>query len=1069
MATRWQYQARWWTWLLGCWILCASMTAKAASDAQILEQATQIVQASRAPGGVISVVGATDARLALALARQGSFVVHCLCPNSATCDTVRKEIRANGRYGTVSAMVLEAATLPYANNLVNLVVALKPGKIPVSELLRVTAPLGNVLVGTQAKQLAAGLKTAGATELKTASSQTGFAGFTKPYPANMDQWTHYLHGPDCNPVALDQVVGPPQHYQWVGGPAWLRCHETDSSISTLVTAQGRLFAIVDEAPISLVGPQSPPDKWSLVARDAFNGVELWKIPIRRWGWREWKSTWFNTRPGDIPLNIQKRLVAVGDKVYVTLGYQAPVSELDARTGTILKTFAGTERTGEILCLDGKLMLSILENGLVKVQCVDIATGKALWTSRKAYRGSTTDYIKWKEMNGGGDAENLDPALNLSTDGKFIAFIDGPEIVCLDAQTGAEKWHSTFPQDDADKKAGGIQSDGNLWIGTMIVHDGVVVHASPNKLAGLSAATGKVLWEQPKKYIGHLWYEWKDVFLIADLVWTWGADLETGTLEGGGKKDRSVYPKTVFGYDLKTGAIKKQVPLGTIFKANHHHRCYRNKATELFILASRRGTEFVDLKNGQHTVDNWVRSTCHVGMMPANGLQYVPPHPCQCYIDEKLNGFLALGPSRPDEDAVFNSKTPRREKGPAYVTTATGAAADPTQDWPTYRKDMQRSGATKMHMPDHLKLAWQTRIGSQVTPPTVVGDRLFVALPEEHHVVCLSTLDGTKLWEFATGGRVDSPPTYHQGIVFFGSADGWVYAVQASDGQLAWRFRGTPGDRLIGAYDQLESSWPVSGSVLVMNDTAYFAAGRTTQLEGGIRLYGLDAITGELRHQQLIEGPRYNVNTVEANNKLPMGGLPDILMADAGKIYMRAQTFNYQLKPDRGQAEMLVKGGFLDGTYFKRAPWTFGAQNNYGSLLVHNEESVCFVRMFDSMRGLDPTVFFTPGSKGYQVFAQNKKTGKDSWLTRMPVRIRAMALADNRLLVAGPPDVIDPKDPLGAFEGRKGGILAVVDTASGNKLSEIQLPSPPVFNGVAAARGQCFLSAEDGSVMAFGKK
>ena len=123
---------------------------------------------------------------------------------------------------------------------------------------------------------------------------------------------------------------------------------------------GRLFYIVDEAPISLAGQHPLPDKWFLAARDAFNGVLLWKVPIRRWGWREWKSSWFNTRPGDIPLNIQKRLVAVGDRVYVTLGYQAPVSQLDARTGEILQTYAGTERTGEILYLDGTLILSVLE-------------------------------------------------------------------------------------------------------------------------------------------------------------------------------------------------------------------------------------------------------------------------------------------------------------------------------------------------------------------------------------------------------------------------------------------------------------------------------------------------------------------------------------------------------------------------------------------------------------------------------------------------------------------------------------------------------------------------------------
>ena len=41
-------------------------------------------------------------------------------------------------------------------------------------------------------------------------------------------------------------------------------------------------------------------------------------------------------------------MAIKDKVYVTLGLDAPVSQLDARTGDILKTYANTKFTEEIL-------------------------------------------------------------------------------------------------------------------------------------------------------------------------------------------------------------------------------------------------------------------------------------------------------------------------------------------------------------------------------------------------------------------------------------------------------------------------------------------------------------------------------------------------------------------------------------------------------------------------------------------------------------------------------------------------------------------------------------------------
>ncbi|MBM4047701.1 MAG: hypothetical protein FJ279_21560, partial [Planctomycetes bacterium] len=724
--------------------------------AEPVEAAARIIRESGAAGGVISVVGGTDADLALALAKQGSFIVHALYSDPELCGKARQVIRSHGLYGTVSADVLNDARLPYADNLVNLLVCEYAGE-RVSESFR--AEVMRVLIPN------------GVALFINPKSQIQNPKSVKPWPREIDEWTHYLHGPDGNAVANDRVVGPPRHFQWITGPIWMRCHETDSSVSTLVTARGRLFAIVDEAPISLVGQHSLPDKWFLVARDAFNGVLLWKAPIRRWGWREWKDTWFTSRPGDFPLNIQKRLVAVGERVYVTLGYQAPVSELDARTGEILQTYPGTERTNEILYLDGTLILSVLTGDQVKVMAVNASSGKPLWTTAKVYKGSTTDYIKWTITPISPTMTKLDPALNITTDGRVVALIDGMEVVCLDYRTGAEKWRAAFPSDEEDRKAGAMQVQDGLWVGAVIVRDGVVLNASPNKLAAFSADTGKLLWTQPKKYIGHLWYEWKEVFVIGDRVWTWGAELDRGEFEGGPKGvQRTSWPLTVNAYDLKTGELKKQVPTGPIFKAHHHHRCYRNKATVRYILASRRGTEYVDLEEGKHTVHNWVRSTCHVGMMPANGLQYVPPHPCQCYIEEKLNGFLALAPER--GFTVHGSRftvEERLQRGPAFaqIQNPKSEIQNPA-DWPAFRHDSARTGSVNTQVPDGATPLWRVKVGSAVTPPIAVGDRLFAALPDEHHVVCLDVRDGKKLWEFAAGGRIDSPPTYHNGAVLFGS-------------------------------------------------------------------------------------------------------------------------------------------------------------------------------------------------------------------------------------------------------------------------------------------------------------
>ncbi len=1053
-----------------------------AQDSVDLSHASRLITATSLSGGVCVMLEPVTAGVGLAVAKEGSFTVQLLQRRLLQRDEQRGAIRAAHLSENVSVRLYDGRRLPYMDNLINLLIVdsfpdLSTGGLTVDEIMRVVAPLGDAWIGSSSSSdrrlpwldtLRSAARSAGYEAVVADELEGTWLRITKPWPHEIDEWTHFLHGADGNPVAQDSVVGPPKHYQWTGGPIWLRSHETDSSISTMVTAQGRLFYIVDEAPISLPGDHELPDKWFLVGRDAFNGVELWKVPIRRWGWREWKYSWFSTRPGDYPFDIRKRLVAVGDQVYVTLGYRARVSQLDARSGTLLQTYGETEGASELLYHDGILFLSVHEGDRLAVMAIESQSGRTLWRTASKYLGSTTDYLLWRAAHGSVRAPRLSPAANLATDGRTVALIDGKQIVALDAGDGHEKWHATLPDHAEDQYTGGIRAAGNLWNGTMIVSGGVVLHASPTALGAFSSDTGKVLWVQPKKFIQHLWYEWKDVFVIDQLVWTWSAEFEQALITlSNGSKQRQQWPKFVNGYDLQTGELKKQVAVGNIFRTYHHHRCYRNKATLRYILASRRGTEFVDLQQGEHTVDNWVRGTCHVGMMPANGLQYVPPHPCQCYIAEKLVGMNVLA-SRLQCDDIPVTDEQRLFRGPAYDAPASSEqdqAVTTGEQWPTFRHDAARTGAVDTQLADDITLKWSQRLGGKLSSPTIAANRLFVAQIDQHYVICLDARDGTRLWEFAADARIDSPPTYHQGYLLFGAHDGWVYCLRATDGRLVWKFLAAPCERLMAAFGQLESAWPVPGSVLVQHDTVYCTAGRSSELDGGIYLYALDVATGELLHQTRLDGPHYNVHNVQENYGLPTGALPDILVSDGDYLFMRSVAFDRQLQQVTGKPAMQVDAGYLDDSYFKRTPWKM-APGGYGRLIVHDNQSAYYVRMFDSLRGLDPKVFFTPGQKGYLLFASNLGKRRDSWRTRVPVRIKAMVLTRNRLLAAGPPDVVDPQDPLGAFEDREGGLLLSFDAQTGDQKLQQKLPSPPVFNGVAAAQDALYVVDEQGAVSCY---
>ena len=120
---------------------------------------------------------------------------------------------------------------------------------------------------------------------------------------------------------------------------------------------------------------------------------------------------------------------------------------------------------------------------------------------------------------------------------------------------------------------------------------------------------------------------------------------------------------------------------------HHHRCYRDKATPNYILAGRTGVEFISLETGKLQPHNWIRGGCKYGVMPANGMLYLPPEQCGCYIESKLTGFHALAPETTDA-ARSSRRTPDR----CVASRQSSGTVQPAEgDWPTFRADNARSG------------------------------------------------------------------------------------------------------------------------------------------------------------------------------------------------------------------------------------------------------------------------------------------------------------------------------------------------------------------------------------------
>ncbi len=857
------------------------------------QQAKQLLSLADFHGGLVVHLGFRDGKLTAAFRTGEQTQVHGLSRDKALVVSTRQKLSREGVYGPVAVEHLIGARLPYVDDLVNLIIVEDASEISAEEIDRVLRPLGVVL---------------------TKQPDGSWAKKVKPWPQEIDNWTHYLHDPSGNAVAHDSRVGPPRHLQWVGSPRWSRHHDRMASMSALVSEAGVLYYIMDEG--SRVSIQLP-SKWRLIARDAFNGTVLWKRRIPNW-----QPHLFPLKSG--PTQLARRLVAVDGVVYTTLGYEAPLVAIDGKTGQTLREYENSASCEEILVKDGTVYILANKNEaeLRNYAPLNPVVGDQADVRQRVHWNGKRRVIMAFDAESGKplwSKSGIVSPLSLCTDGKKLYFHNGERIAAVDTQSGEQIW-ITQP---ASRRATVTFNFGPR----LVVHEDVVLYAGGDgKMAAYDAESGEKLWEAKHPPSGYL--SPQDLLVLQDLVWCAPTT---------SSRDSGVFT----GRDLRTGEIKREFP-PDVKTYWFHHRCYIAKATDKFLIPSRTGIEFVDPSKEHWEIHHWVRGGCLYGVMPCNGLTYAPPHNCACYPEAKLYGFNALAPYSPTRPLPREVPSDGRlEKGPAYDASVT-ANRDP-DDWPTYRGDNSRTGSTPQKLPTEIRPLWTARLGGRLTPPVISQGRVFVAQVDQHTVHALNSETGQSDWAFVAGGRVDSPPTLSEGRVVFGCADGWIYCLRADDGALIWRFRAAPEDRRLCSFEQMESVWPVPGSVLVENGVIYAVAGRSLFLDGGLRMLRIDLKTGNMISETVMDDTNPETgNNLQEVTKILQGpvGLNDILSCDGKRVYLRSQVFNLEgqrqaIGPHSGdftaqgavqrgpEAHLFAPMGFLDDTWFHRSYWVYG--------------------------------------------------------------------------------------------------------------------------------------------------
>ncbi len=174
-------------------------------------------------------------------------------------------------------------------------------------------------------------------------------------------------------------------------------------------------------------------------------------------------------------------------------------------------------------------------------------------------------------------------------------------------------------------------------------------------------------------------------------------------------------------------------------------------------------------------------------------------------------------------AVFITVAGQSVTRPAAVAFA----AEPSASWPQFRFDPSHSGGN----PDEhtiasanagtLSLYWRFEAGDFVWSSPAVADGVVFVGSYDGRLYALDASTGAKLWQRKTGDSIWSSPAVAGGVVFVGSGDGNLYALDASTGATLWSYA---------------TGGPLDSSPAVADGVVYVGASKGT-------VYALNAATG----------------------------------------------------------------------------------------------------------------------------------------------------------------------------------------------------------------------------------
>lgn len=350
-----------------------------------------------------------------------------------------------------------------------------------------------------------------------------------------------------------------------------------------------------------------------------------------------------------------------------------------------------------------------------------------------------------------------------------------------------------------------------------------------------------------------------------------------------------------------------------------------------------------------------------------------------------------------------------------------AADDPSQrDWRVFRGNVEQTGVSHAALPDKLELLWQFATKDSIEGAPAIADGVVYVGSFDEYLYALDLVGGKEKWKYKAG-PIKASPAVRDSVVCVGNADGIFHCVDAAKGEKRWTFE-TDGEITSGAN--------FAGELIL------FGSHDET-------LYCLTK-DGKKKWTFQTQGPVYGSPTLASGKTFVAGCDSKLHVLD---IATGKEERSVDLGGQTGATGAVAGDHFYVGTMtnqFDAIDWKKGS-------LVWNFQAEQRPQPFYSSAAVTDQLVLA-GSRDRRLYALERKTGKEVWSFATGGKVDASPVVAGKRVYAPSLD----------------GNLYVLDLANGKQLDKIKLDSS-ILGSPALAAGRLILGTTKGTVYCFGAK